>query len=257
MISYKNRYRGAGKTCKDKIAPCEPDCANANKAKGTCRAKPGEGEHYKGVSSIIKKVSVVDKKLLEREAAARELLERELLEREAAARELLEREAAKKAAKKNRRVRIANSANDIKSGKDCEEGLGRPIKPEQSKNTEIFAALYLQDYAKENAYGCKGYMMYDFNSGQYCCSSRVRTPEEMIRFLFFMADSVSKVQRTDYNSELRSDAKKRSKQLAELNKYIEFIQAYFNYFIQQVHDQEKKAKLQKIYYEKYNEMIEK
>ena len=79
MISYKNRYRGAGKTCKEKMAPCEPDCANANKAKGTCRSKPGEGEHYKGVSSIIKKVSVVDKKLLERELLEREAAERELL----------------------------------------------------------------------------------------------------------------------------------------------------------------------------------
>jgi len=167
--------------------------------------------------------------------------------------------------KKKRRVTMANSAIQHKEiGIECEEGLGRLVKP-QTKDGPVFAALYLRDYATKNAYGCNGYMMYDFNSGQYCCSSRVRTPEEMIQYLFFMADSVSNAEPTKLDNDLYRDteiplsrrnfeARQRKKRMAEKEDYIGFIDYYFNEFIVQVQDQKIKARLQIIYQEKKREM---
>ena len=54
--SYKATNGGAGRPCKEKKAPCEPDCANANKAAGTCRAKSGQGVNYKGPKSAASPV---------------------------------------------------------------------------------------------------------------------------------------------------------------------------------------------------------
>ena len=54
--SYKATNGGAGGACKEKKAPCEPDCANANKAAGTCRAKSGQGVNYKGPKSAASPV---------------------------------------------------------------------------------------------------------------------------------------------------------------------------------------------------------
>ncbi len=51
LNSYKAMNGGAGGPCKEKKAPCEPECANKNKAAGTCRAKAGEGVNYKGSKS--------------------------------------------------------------------------------------------------------------------------------------------------------------------------------------------------------------
>ena len=88
-----------------------------------------------------------------------------------------------------KQVQMANNVNNRKSGAECKEGLGRPVRP-NTHESEKFAELYLKDYEKENAYGCPGYMMYDFENGQYCCSARPRTPVEMIWFIFMMLESV-------------------------------------------------------------------
>ena len=50
----------------------------------------------------------------------------------------------------------------------------------------------VKDYEKENAYGCPGYMMFDFENGQYCCSARPRTAVEMMDFIFLMLEVVLK-----------------------------------------------------------------
>ena len=91
--------------------------------------------------------------------------------------------------KPKKQVRMANNVNSRKSGAECKEGLGRPVRPNKNES-EKFAELYLKDYEKENAYGCSGYMMYDFKNGQYCCSARPRTPVEMIWFIFMMLEGV-------------------------------------------------------------------
>jgi hypothetical protein len=91
--------------------------------------------------------------------------------------------------KPKKQVRMANNVNNRKSGADCKEGLGRPIRP-NTHESEKFAELYLKDYERKNAYGCDGYMMYDFQNGQYCCSARPRTPVEMIWFIFMMLEGV-------------------------------------------------------------------
>lgn len=98
---------------------------------------------------------------------------------------------------RKKQVRMANHSNNTKSGKECKEGLGRPVKPKKEDNRfPTFAELYLEDYEKENAYGCGGYMMYDFDNSQYCCSSRPRTPIEMLEFVFMLLDSVAKTNKT-------------------------------------------------------------
>jgi len=56
--SYKATNGGDGRPCKEKKAPCEPDCANANKAAGTCRAKSGQGVNYKGPKSAAASIPV-------------------------------------------------------------------------------------------------------------------------------------------------------------------------------------------------------
>jgi len=56
--SYKDMNGGAGRPCKEKKAPCEPECANANKAAGTCRAKNGQGVNYKGAKAASPVVAV-------------------------------------------------------------------------------------------------------------------------------------------------------------------------------------------------------
>ena len=90
-------------------------------------------------------------------------------------------------------VKIANDVNNVKFGARCLEGLGRPVRPNR-KSMDSFAELYLEAYEREkvNPYGCTGYMMYDFENSQYCCSSRKRTPSEMIDFLFMMLETLSK-----------------------------------------------------------------
>jgi len=167
--------------------------------------------------------------------------------------------------KKKRRVTMANSAIQHKEiGIECEERLGHPVKP-QTKDGPVFASLYVKDYATKNAYGCNGYMMYDFNSGQYCCSSRVRTPEEMIQYLFFMADSISNVELIKVDNDLYRDreislsrrnfeARQRKKKILEHDNYIGFIDYYFNEFIVQVRDEETRHTLQQIYEQKKREM---
>jgi hypothetical protein len=90
-----------------------------------------------------------------------------------------------------KQVRMANNVNNIKLGSECKEGLGRPVRPNK-KDYDMFAELYLKDYEKENAYGCPGYMMFDFENGQYCCSARPRTEVEMMDFIFLMLEVVLK-----------------------------------------------------------------
>jgi hypothetical protein len=127
--------------------------------------------------------------------------------------------------------RIANSSNSRKSGEECLEGRGRPEKP---KNRN-FINIYLEQYPDKNVYGCKGYMMYDFETAQYCCSDRPRTPLEMIQFLFMMLESIIKTYKTD-NPFLRTIDKYftifiekvpieiKSKLLDEYNQYIDIIE---------------------------------
>jgi len=55
--SWKEMNGGGGRPCKEKKAPCEPDCANANKAAGTCRAKSGQGVNYKGAKAAAPAVA--------------------------------------------------------------------------------------------------------------------------------------------------------------------------------------------------------
>jgi hypothetical protein len=93
--------------------------------------------------------------------------------------------------KKAKQVRMANNVNNIKLGSRCKEGLGRPMRP-NAHESDKFAELYLKDYEKENAYGCSGYMMYDFENSQYCCSARPRTAVEMMDFIFMMLEVVLK-----------------------------------------------------------------
>jgi hypothetical protein len=90
---------------------------------------------------------------------------------------------------KAKKVRMANNVNNTKLGSECKEGLGRPVRPNKNESDK-FAELYLNDYEKKNAYGCPGYIMYDFENSQYCCSGRPRTPIEMIWFVFMMLESV-------------------------------------------------------------------
>jgi hypothetical protein len=133
---------------------------------------------------------------------------------------------------KQKKVRMANNVNNVKLGAECREGLGRPLRPNKNESDK-FAELYLNDYEKKNAYGCPGYMMYDFENAQYCCSSRPRTPVEMISFVFMMLESVL---RTNGIGHLR------------------VIGYYFDILLRKV-PEEKKAGLQR-QYDEYLRMID-
>ena len=131
-----------------------------------------------------------------------------------------------------KQVKMANNVNNKKLGSECREGLGRPVRPNKNESDK-FAELYLNDYEKKNAYGCPGYMMYDFENSQYCCSSRPRTAIEMISFVFMMLESV----------------------LDTYNKgHLRVIGYYFDILLRKV-PEEKKARLQQ-QYDDYLRMID-
>lgn len=73
-----------------------------------------------------------------------------------------------------------------KMGRECREGLGRP-----TFEKGLPAAQYFQNAHIRNALGCRGYVKYDFETKQYCCSETPATAGELIEFLLMIMKTMS------------------------------------------------------------------
>ena len=74
-----------------------------------------------------------------------------------------------------------------KMGRECLEGRGRPT----FQKGNIRAFQYLENAHIENALGCNGYVKYDFETSQYCCSAKPSTAGKLIEFILMVMETMS------------------------------------------------------------------
>ena len=123
-----------------------------------------------------------------------------------------------------------------KMGRECREGLGRPV----FRKGELSASQYITNAHIRDALGCTGYVKYDFENRQFCCSATPATAGELIEFLLMMMETMSN---TVLNTKMYNRA------------HRDYIVQLFNYYIKKVPAGERQRYLTR--YDSYLEEIDK